>query len=201
MHFSIFTFNSFAFRKSDDPLAYMQIVFLEKVAYNADTSPPGRTMESDVQSNNILLQGEIRMVQTSATLRPIGKGKPTSAPKALRFKRLWHNNKYLWLLFLPCLIYYLVFRYAPMFGLVITFKDYNLFKGVWASCNHSFIIVFCRAVTPFLLVEVVVRAVSRFEIHRHVCGALILVFPVTDRQRIRVRILAFSVLSMAYSSS
>lgn len=73
------------------------------------------------------------MAQTSATIRPIGKGKPTSAQRAIRFKRLWYNNKYLWLLFLPCLIYYLVFRYAPMFGLVITFKDYNLFKGIWAS--------------------------------------------------------------------
>ncbi|MDF2837505.1 MAG: sugar transporter permease [Paenibacillus sp.] len=50
-----------------------------------------------------------------------------------KWRRLWQQNKYLWLLFLPCLIYYLVFRYAPMFGLVITFKDYNLFRGVWAS--------------------------------------------------------------------
>ncbi|RTE10837.1 ABC transporter permease [Paenibacillus whitsoniae] len=71
------------------------------------------------------------MVQTNAILRT--EEKSTSASRALRFKRLWHINKYLWLLFLPCLLYYLVFRYAPMFGLVITFKDYNLFKGVWAS--------------------------------------------------------------------
>ncbi|GGF92059.1 sugar ABC transporter permease [Paenibacillus albidus] len=47
--------------------------------------------------------------------------------------RTWNKNKALWLLFLPCLLYYLIFRYAPMFGLVITFKDYNLFKGIWAS--------------------------------------------------------------------
>ncbi|WP_371825309.1 ABC transporter permease [Paenibacillus soyae] len=50
-----------------------------------------------------------------------------------KWRRMWQQNKYLWLLFLPCLIYYLIFRYAPMFGLVITFKDYNLFRGVWAS--------------------------------------------------------------------
>lgn len=50
-----------------------------------------------------------------------------------KLRRLWRSNKYLWLMFLPCLIYYLIFRYAPMFGLVITFKDYNLFRGVWAS--------------------------------------------------------------------
>ncbi|MBR2564195.1 MAG: sugar ABC transporter permease [Paenibacillus sp.] len=50
-----------------------------------------------------------------------------------RMIRIWNKNKALWLLFLPCLLYYLIFRYAPMFGLVITFKDYNLFKGIWAS--------------------------------------------------------------------
>jgi len=34
---------------------------------------------------------------------------------------------------LPCLLYFIVFRYAPMFGLVITFKNYNTFKGILAS--------------------------------------------------------------------
>ncbi|MEK3712968.1 ABC transporter permease [Paenibacillus sp. FSL R7-0333] len=47
--------------------------------------------------------------------------------------KTWRRNKLLWLLFLPCLLYYLIFKYLPMFGLVITFKDYNLFKGIWAS--------------------------------------------------------------------
>ena len=41
--------------------------------------------------------------------------------------------KYLYLLFLPVLVYYIMFAYAPMFGLVIAFKDYNVFKGIWAS--------------------------------------------------------------------
>lgn len=44
-----------------------------------------------------------------------------------------NKTKYLWLMFLPCLLYFIIFRYAPMFGLVITFKNYNLFKGVFAS--------------------------------------------------------------------
>ena len=41
--------------------------------------------------------------------------------------------KFLYLLFLPVVIYYIMFAYAPMFGLVIAFKDYNVFKGIWAS--------------------------------------------------------------------
>ncbi|MEG0565798.1 MAG: ABC transporter permease subunit, partial [Hungatella sp.] len=34
---------------------------------------------------------------------------------------------------LPGLLYFLLFRYLPMFGLVIAFKDYDIFKGIWAS--------------------------------------------------------------------
>jgi len=34
---------------------------------------------------------------------------------------------------LPSLAYYLVYKYAPMAGLVIAFKDYNLFDGLWNS--------------------------------------------------------------------
>ncbi|WP_310500098.1 ABC transporter permease subunit [Paenibacillus qinlingensis] len=45
----------------------------------------------------------------------------------------WKRGKYLFLLFLPTLLFYLLFKYVPMFGLVISFKNYNLFKGVWAS--------------------------------------------------------------------
>ena len=50
-----------------------------------------------------------------------------------RLKRAWRRSKYLWLLFLPCLLYYAIFKYAPMFGLVITFKNYNVFKGILSS--------------------------------------------------------------------
>lgn len=44
-----------------------------------------------------------------------------------------NRTKYLWLLFLPCLLYYLIFRYVPMFGIIVTFKNYNLFRGLFAS--------------------------------------------------------------------
>src|SRR4051794_15917960 len=49
------------------------------------------------------------------------------------FLKQWRKGKYLLLLFLPTFLYYVVFKYPPMFGLIISFKNYNLFKGVWAS--------------------------------------------------------------------
>ncbi len=44
-----------------------------------------------------------------------------------------NRSKHLLLLFLPCLIFYVLFKYFPMAGIVISFKDYNLFRGMWAS--------------------------------------------------------------------
>lgn len=48
------------------------------------------------------------------------------------FKRI-NKGKYVLLMFLPCLVYYLLFQYAPMLGIVISFKNYNLVKGIWSS--------------------------------------------------------------------
>jgi putative aldouronate transport system permease protein len=41
--------------------------------------------------------------------------------------------RYLILLVLPALVYYAIFEYGPMFGLVVAFKDYNVFRGIWES--------------------------------------------------------------------
>jgi putative aldouronate transport system permease protein len=35
-------------------------------------------------------------------------------------------------MFLP-MVFFVTFRYIPMAGVVVAFKDYNIFKGVWAS--------------------------------------------------------------------
>ena len=43
------------------------------------------------------------------------------------------QNKFLYLLFLPVIIYYIMFHYAPMFGIIVAFKKYNIFRGVWDS--------------------------------------------------------------------
>lgn len=40
------------------------------------------------------------------------------------------RDKYLYLMLLPCLAYYIIFHYFPMYGLQIAFKDYNIFKGI-----------------------------------------------------------------------
>lgn len=54
---------------------------------------------------------------------------------------LQQNKTYLWLkrdsilylLLLPGILYYILFHYAPMYGLLIAFQKFNIFEGMWKS--------------------------------------------------------------------
>jgi putative aldouronate transport system permease protein len=58
---------------------------------------------------------------------------PPGAPTRGRLRRDIHRSRYLYLLLALPVLYFLMFRYAPMFGLVIAFKDFNIIRGIWAS--------------------------------------------------------------------
>jgi putative aldouronate transport system permease protein len=47
--------------------------------------------------------------------------------------RLIRQNKYLYLMMILPMLYFALFKYGPLFGLLIAFKDYNVFQGVWKS--------------------------------------------------------------------
>ena len=40
---------------------------------------------------------------------------------------------WLYIMLIPFLLYYIIFLYKPMYGLIIAFKDYSLFKGITGS--------------------------------------------------------------------
>lgn len=63
-----------------------------------------------------------------------GPGLPTvTYRKPKRWIRKVVQSRYLLLMFVPCFLYYLIFKYLPMGGIVISFKDYSLYKGIWES--------------------------------------------------------------------
>lgn len=53
--------------------------------------------------------------------------------------RIW-RDRYLLLLLLPCIIYYIAFKYIPMWGILISFKDFKPFIGFmdssWVGFKH-----------------------------------------------------------------
>ncbi|MGG6312436.1 ABC transporter permease [Paenibacillus macerans] len=57
-----------------------------------------------------------------------------------RFVRDFRMNKYLYLMMIPVVAYYLIFHYGPMYGAVIAFKDFSPIKGIlgsdWVGLKH-----------------------------------------------------------------
>jgi putative aldouronate transport system permease protein len=50
--------------------------------------------------------------------------------------KLWKTmvqHRWMYVLALPGLLYFLMFKYAPMWGLLIAFKEYNPYAGFWGS--------------------------------------------------------------------
>lgn len=59
-----------------------------------------------------------------------------SKPKKSRSQRFWSymkEYKWLYILMIPGILYFLVFKYAPMYGVIIAFKDYVPFRGISGS--------------------------------------------------------------------
>ncbi|NGP46292.1 sugar ABC transporter permease [Bacillaceae bacterium SIJ1] len=43
------------------------------------------------------------------------------------------RNRYIYIMVLPAVLYYVIFHYFPMYGLQIAFKDYSTAVGIWSS--------------------------------------------------------------------
>ncbi|MFE5323451.1 ABC transporter permease [Paenibacillus sp. NPDC056579] len=56
---------------------------------------------------------------------------------------LWKRmlrNRYMYMMIIPGLVYFIIFKYFPMYGLVISFQDYMPYKGImgseWVGLKH-----------------------------------------------------------------
>lgn len=73
-------------------------------------------------------------VQQGKLPLPINKSRGSELRKRLM------RNKWLYLMIFPGILYFLIFKYAPMYGLVISFQDFKPFKGIagsdWVGLKH-----------------------------------------------------------------
>lgn len=67
-------------------------------------------------------------VQPGAVPPRLGKEKRASELK----KRLW-RNKWLYVMLLPGVLYFIIFKYLPMYGLIISFQNYKPYQGIFGS--------------------------------------------------------------------
>jgi len=104
--------------------------------------------------------------------------------------------KWLYLLLLPGIIYFVLFRYGPMFGAVIAFKDYVPFLGIgdspWVGTQH-FEDFFASPDFPRLLANTLILALL----------SLVIAFPLTIivallLNELRVTVLKRTVQTLIY---
>ncbi|MDF2675431.1 MAG: ABC-type polysaccharide transport system, permease component [Clostridiales bacterium] len=56
-----------------------------------------------------------------------------SETKFKSFLKYYKKNKAFYFMLIPCAIYLIVFKFIPLMGSVIAFKDYNIYEGIKAS--------------------------------------------------------------------
>lgn len=71
----------------------------------------------------------------------IEKVKPLSSTRRSYWKQVRKNiarYKYIYLILLPGLLFLIIFKYAPMYGIQLAFKDYNVADGITGSPWNGF---------------------------------------------------------------
>lgn len=75
---------------------------------------------------------------TKQTVPQIEGGNAPGRFSAIR--KVWRQNWLLYVMFIPIALYYLLFSYKPMYGILMAFQDYDPMKGVmgseWVGLQH-----------------------------------------------------------------
>jgi putative aldouronate transport system permease protein len=62
-----------------------------------------------------------------------GTARMPSAERIARHVRLLWKFKALYVMLIPGMIYYLIYKYVPMYGVIIAFKDFDMLEGILRS--------------------------------------------------------------------
>lgn len=64
----------------------------------------------------------------------------TAPSRLVRILQHIKRDRQLLILFIPCLVFYALFKYGPLYGMIIAFKDYSVFQGIvgseWVGLKH-----------------------------------------------------------------
>lgn len=58
---------------------------------------------------------------------------PLRHPRKTKVRKLLWRDRYLYLLLIPAILYFIIFKFAPMYGVQIAFKDYKINLGIGGS--------------------------------------------------------------------
>ena len=78
----------------------------------------------------------VRVAPTASTPSATATALPSNLPvsgRSSRIARAWRRDKHLYALFALPVVYFAVFQYAPMYGVILAFKDYSVSRGILGS--------------------------------------------------------------------
>jgi putative aldouronate transport system permease protein len=75
-----------------------------------------------------------------------------------------YSHRYYYILLLPALVYFIIFRYVPIYGLTLAFKDFKLSEGIlaspWVGLLH-FQRIFSSSVFKYVLKNTIIISLYR----------------------------------------
>ena len=72
--------------------------------------------------------------------------------RAQTFKfRSFKKYRVLYFMMIPALLYFIIFCYTPMYGILMAFKDYKISRGVMGRLGRS--LLFSKAFFQFAVLE------------------------------------------------
>ncbi|MDQ0297977.1 putative aldouronate transport system permease protein [Salibacterium salarium] len=79
-------------------------------------------------------------MNANSNLERQGKPALTKTEKRIALKKSIKKNKWIYLMILPGILYFFIYKYVPMFGLIISFQDYKPYEGImgseWVGLEH-----------------------------------------------------------------
>lgn len=72
-------------------------------------------------------------IPNSPAATPVSPGRKGYNQGALSIWRTFRKDLFLYLLILPGVVYFLIFKYVPMWGVLISFQDYSAYLGFFHS--------------------------------------------------------------------
>jgi putative aldouronate transport system permease protein len=70
------------------------------------------------------------MIMQEASVQPLG---PVPKKQRSELMRRIIRNRLLYIMILPGMLYFVIFKYLPMFGLIISFQDFKPYNGIFGS--------------------------------------------------------------------
>ncbi len=92
------------------------------------------TLAKNKQHNAILdLNEELRLAKHALNQATLSSDEIYKAHQRVKLRAAIWRDRHLYLMLIPFVAFFIIFMYLPMYGLLMAFKDYSPFKGVFGS--------------------------------------------------------------------